>query len=144
MISQIELIDLENISAANCTAILKNTFDRYVGTRLLGVERNTFYSLNDATDWILTKRSPIFFSVVLVAPGYNFVFFFALESHSGYRSIPFCIQFGVINEGSYFVSKRKFMGKDLQSEIFYLPLAFTREAAIKFSFRLKILRAHVS
>jgi hypothetical protein len=125
LVSQIELIDLENTSAANCTAILKNTFKRYVGTLLLEVERNTFYSLNDATDLILTKRSPIFFCDVLVTPDNNFVFLFESESHSEYRSIPFSTQFGVINEGSYFVSKRKFMGKDLQCEIFYLPLAFT-------------------
>jgi hypothetical protein len=90
---------------------------------ILEVERNTFYYSNTTTDWMLTKRSPITFNDVLVTPENNFVLLFDSEKSSGYRNIPSHSQFGVIGEGSYFVSRRKFKGKALQSEIFYLPLA---------------------
>lgn len=117
-----ELINLDDISVTNCTAILKNTFDRYANYPLLEVERSTFCSSNASSDWMLSKRSPLMFTDVLVTPQNDFVLAFNSESSSGYKSIPHSSQFSVVNEGSYFVSKRMFMGRELRSEIIYIPL----------------------
>jgi len=116
-----ELINLDDISVSNCTAILKNTFDRYAHHPLLEVERSTFCSSNTGSDWMLTKRSPLLFDGVLVTPKNSFVLLFNSEQSSGYKSIPFSSQFAVVNEGSYFVSKRMFMGRELRCELFYIP-----------------------
>ena len=117
-----ELIELADLSLPNSQAILRNTFARYENYPLIEVERNAFYPSNSVPDWFLMKRSPFMFKDVLLTPNGDFVLFFESERSSAFKNISNGSQFGVINEGSYFVSKREYKGMVMHSELFYVPL----------------------
>lgn len=121
-VERVELVKLDDLSVPNGKDILKNTFERYSNCPLVEVERNTFYTSNGIPSWLLMRRSPFLFRDVLITPGNNFALLFESGMSSAYKSIPYSSQFGVISEGSYFVTKREFNGVFLQSELFYVPL----------------------
>lgn len=124
--NRVEVAKLDDLTVPNCKIILKNTFERYANCFLVEVERNTFYSAdgipNSAPNWLLMRRSPFLFRDVLITPQNNFALLFDSEKSSVYKSIPHSSQFGVISEGSYFISKREFKGMVVRSELFYVPL----------------------
>lgn len=121
-VEKVELVKLDDLSVANGKDILKNTFERYSNCPLVEVERNTFYTSNSVPNWSLMRRSPFLFRDVLITPENNFVLLFESKNSSAYKSIPYSSQFGVISEGSYFITRREFNGVILQSELFYVPL----------------------